>query len=82
MKLLLVLAAVYLGIWLWRSGRLADKKEKASRPTATAPDKDTGAEPATMVTCPHCGLHFPQTEAVPGKRGDYCSAAHRQQAEA
>jgi uncharacterized protein len=34
--------------------------------------------PAAMVRCAHCGLHLPQTEAVPDDAGrSYCSTAHR-----
>ena len=31
MKLLLVLVAVMVGVWMWKSGRLAAKQERATR---------------------------------------------------
>jgi uncharacterized protein len=34
-----------------------------------------------MVRCPVCALHLPHTDAVAGRTGQYCSEAHRQQAE-
>jgi hypothetical protein len=34
-----------------------------------------------MVSCPVCGLHLPQPEAVAGNNGlYYCSHEHRQRA--
>jgi uncharacterized protein len=35
-----------------------------------------------MLRCAHCGTHLPQTEAITGRQGHYCSLAHRQQSEA
>ena len=74
MRLVLLLAAVLLAIWAWRSGRgdAADKQVK--RKPAPPPLQDMGR-------CQHCGVHFPQAEAVRGKAGSYCSPEHRQAAE-
>lgn len=71
MKFLLVLAVLALGLWLWRSGRAgANKPDAAAPPPAQA-----------MIACAWCQVHVPRAEALPGKRGHYCCAQHRQQAE-
>jgi uncharacterized protein len=74
-KLFLVLAVGLLLVWLWRSGRNAsnDSPDQAQQ----HPDHDT----SSMVACKHCGLHLPETEAVKGLQGMYCSLAHMHQQE-
>ncbi len=52
--------------WAWRRTR-----GSATQQPPTAPPTQE------MVTCAHCGIHLPHTEAVAGSRGQYCSAAHR-----
>jgi uncharacterized protein len=74
MKLLLVLAVVFIGFWIWRSGRLA-RKSKARH---AAEDATKAIE---MVRCEVCGVHCAKSEAVLGRHGAYCSAQHRGQAE-
>lgn len=74
MKLLIVLLAVLAGVWLWRQRRSVPPpgaSTRSSRPAA----------PQEMAQCAHCGLHLPRDEALAGRHGVYCSAAHRQQAE-
>lgn len=75
MKLLLVLAAVLLGVWLWRSGRLKKKQDRQSDRPPASPD------PVTMICCGQCGVHLPKAEAVEGKQGMYCSVQHQLSAE-
>lgn len=74
MKYLLVLAVVLIGVWLWRSGRQSDLEDRSRQ---KAPKRSKG-EPGIMVACVHCGTHLPQSEAVHGPGGVYCSAEHRQ----
>jgi uncharacterized protein len=31
-----------------------------------------------MVACLQCGTHLPESEAVQGRQGAYCSTEHRQ----
>jgi uncharacterized protein len=55
---------------------------KRSRPTVRPPKAEASPKPAEalpqdMVSCAYCGLHLPQTEALPGRGGQFCSAAHR-----
>jgi uncharacterized protein len=72
MKFLLLLFAVFVLLWLLR-GSL----QRARRPPPSAP-KPPGAEPPQpMLSCAHCGLHLPRDEALPGRGGVFCGAAHR-----
>lgn len=76
MRALLVLAIVVLAVWLWRSGRRDISGTDRPAPPATPPS------PQEMVRCAHCGVHLPRSDAVAGRLGLYCSAEHRQSAEA
>jgi uncharacterized protein len=78
MKFLLVLAVVLIGFFVWRSNRVA-RKPPAERPAPRDGASETRS--IEMVQCAACGLHCPQTDAVAGKHGVYCTAQHRQQAE-
>jgi uncharacterized protein len=71
MKLLLVLAALAVGLWLWRSGR----------PSVGKPNETPPRQAQTMFACALCQVHVPQADALVGKRGYYCCEQHRQQAE-
>lgn len=74
MKVLLVLVAILIGVWLFRSNRKAPSKPKR-----------TAAQPNTaqleMVRCLHCDVHLPKSDAVAGRQGTYCSLEHRKRAE-
>jgi uncharacterized protein len=76
MKYLLIFGLVMVVFWLWRS----------SRQKITPPPADNARPPPTtrtteVVACAVCHVHLPRTEALAGKHGLYCSAAHRQQAD-
>ena len=71
MKYALIFGLVLVVIWLWRSSR----NKVASPPVARA----QVAKSTEVVACAVCSVHLPRIEAVAGKRGLYCSAAHRQQ---
>ena len=75
MRFFLLLLAVLVGIWLWRSNRRVDPKLKRQQARAAAP-------PQVIVRCALCAVHVPSGEAVQGKNGAYCSADHRHSAEA
>ncbi|CAN7641003.1 PP0621 family protein [Variovorax sp. LjRoot84] len=78
MKYLLVLAVVFVAIWLWRKNR---RDEMRSRPPPPPPATPAVGAPQAMVRCAHCGLHLPAADAISGPDGAvYCSAAHRQAA--
>ena len=75
MKYLLILAVVMIAVFVWRSNR-EGRNPPASRP------RDGGEFKAIeMVRCDVCGVHCPRTDALAGKRGVYCTAQHRSQAE-
>jgi len=89
MKYLLVLAVLWVAIWLWRKNRreemrdamrdaMRERAAKAQQRVPTPP-----GPPQAMVRCAHCGLHLPATDAISGPGGAvYCSAAHREAAAA
>ena len=74
MKFLLLVFVVLMGVWLWRSNRLA--APKPGRQEASAAN-----EPQDMVSCAFCGTHVPAGDAIQGKEGIYCSAEHLARAE-
>ena len=69
MKCLLLLVAVLALVWLLRS---SVRRMRAPPPTATGP-----ATPQAMLACAQCGVHLPANEALPGRGGVFCGAAHR-----
>ena len=76
MKFVLLLAAVFALIWLVRGGlrgRVPPPRTDAREPGAAGA---TGA-PTPMLTCAQCGVHLPRDEALPGRGGVFCDAAHR-----
>jgi uncharacterized protein len=78
MKFLLVLAVVLIGFFVWRSNRVGQKPPAAGPASGKGSGETRSIE---MVQCAVCGLHCPRTDSVAGKRGIYCTAQHRQQAE-
>lgn len=71
MKLLVLLLVLLFGVWLWRRGRRQ----------ADAQTDQAQRRALPMVRCAHCQLHLPGQDAVVGHQGQYCSAAHRREAE-
>jgi uncharacterized protein len=74
LKLVVLLAVVLLVLWIAKvaRGRVA--------PPPARPPRDASGE--VMLSCVHCGVHLPTSEALPGRGGVYCSAAHRALGEA
>jgi uncharacterized protein len=74
MKLLLIVAVLWLALWLWRSKRVSNSggKQRQSRPAPA---------PQDMISCTLCSLHVPVADAVQGKKGIYCSPDHLHRAE-
>lgn len=68
MKFLLVIAVIVLVLWLARAARRAPERTGAPKRPAALED---------MVSCAHCGVHLPRSEALPGRGGLFCGAAHR-----
>jgi uncharacterized protein len=74
MKYLLILVIAGVVYWLWRSARQEGKQVRHSN----EPRKPNApGVPQSMLRCAHCGVHMPETDAVRGRRGVYCSAPHR-----
>ena len=68
-RVLLLLALVLAVVWLARGGRRRVAQRDASSPPVPPQEE--------MVTCSHCGLHLPRSEALPDRSGHFCSEAHR-----
>ena len=67
--------ALSVGPLLAACGGLGGKGPQAG---FTAPPPPGRANvPAIMVACRQCGTHLPETEAVRGQQGTYCSTEHR-----
>lgn len=71
LKLLIIAAAIGLLLWLV-FGRSAGNGKP---PRSGGRDGRGGAE--EMVSCAHCGVHLPRSEALAARSLHYCSAAHR-----
>jgi uncharacterized protein len=65
-KLLLLIFVVLAVWWLAKGFRRKD-------PARDAPE----AAPEQMVTCSHCGLYLPQSEAIAEGDKFFCCAEHR-----
>ena len=76
MKYLLLILLLCLVIFLLvvKRARPPSAKPKPEPPTVTLPQD--------MLSCAQCGLHLPRDEALPGRGGVFCSAAHRSAHEA
>lgn len=73
MKLLLLLIAVFVLLWMLRgTWRRTRRPPGGNAPGAQAPDV-----PQPILACAQCGLHLPRDEALPGRGGVFCTAAHR-----
>lgn len=70
--LLIVLAVLFL--------MLGARRSRPNEPEARKPPPP--APPQAMLSCAECGMHLPADEALPGKGGVFCSAAHRASFEA
>lgn len=70
-KILIPLLAALAIVWLWRRGQQTHRVPPHREPRVPLP----------MVPCARCGVHVPRNQAVHGKHGDYCCAAHQREAE-
>jgi uncharacterized protein len=74
-KFIVLLAVVFLIVWLVRGGRPG--RSVPPPPSAPPPPANAAAAPDTIVSCAQCGLHLPKTDALPGRGGVFCGEAHR-----
>lgn len=73
MKYLLVLIVVIAAISIWRSKRRVETPKRPTAAPASAP-----RQLQNMLSCAHCGLHFPQSDAIMGANAQpYCCVEHR-----
>jgi uncharacterized protein len=70
MKYLILVGVIAVALWWLRMQR--NTSNSSDNP------KSTGQQPQNMVRCAHCDLHLPQSDAVKGSLGLYCSNAHLQ----
>jgi uncharacterized protein len=74
MKYLLVLVVVGAVLWLMFGRDRRAGRAEATRQAAPAKPKT----PVLMLTCAHCSLNLPRTEALFDASGrPFCSEAHR-----
>jgi uncharacterized protein len=67
-RILLLLVALFILIWLVRSALAARKRGGAPQ----AP----GPEQGELVRCAHCGVHLPRAESRSAGGRNYCSEEH------
>lgn len=72
MKLLVFLIAVLALLWLVRGS-----VQRRMPPRRPEPPREPPGTPRPMLQCAQCGLHLPRDEALPGRGGLFCCAAHR-----
>jgi len=75
MKYLLLLALLAGLFFVLGIKRGRPREPEARKPQPPVP-------PQAMLRCAQCGMHLPADEALPGKGGVFCSAAHRTSFEA
>ncbi len=78
MKIVLVLLAVIVGIWLFKSSRRASSGSDSGPAGKPKPSAPLALE---MVQCSYCAVHLPRPDAIEGSKGVYCSMNHKKQAE-
>lgn len=75
MKYLLMLGLLAVVFFMLGARRGRPAEPEARKPQAPVP-------PQAMLRCAECGMHLPADEALPGKGGVFCGAAHRASFEA
>ena len=70
MKYLVLMGVIGVVLWWLRMQR--NTSDTGNSRTAS------GEQPQSMVRCAYCNLHLPQTDAVHGTTGVFCSTAHQQ----
>lgn len=68
MKYLFLFALLGVVWWMWK------KRNEHLPPDISAP-RDPA--PEKMVTCAHCGVHLPESDAIREGGRAYCTRAHR-----
>ena len=69
MKLVLLLLAVLVLVWMLRGSVRRNLPRRAEPPPSAGMQQ--------MVTCAMCGVHLPRDESLPGRGGVFCDEVHR-----
>ena len=73
LKFVIIAVAIVLLIWL-----LLGRNAPSDKPAPGAKrDRRADGSAEEMVSCAHCGVHLPRSEAIAARSLHYCSAAHR-----
>lgn len=72
----IVLLAVVAFMFGFKRGRPVER-DRAAAPPPAPPAAPPERALEDMVSCAECGTHLPASEALPGRGGQFCSAAHR-----
>ena len=82
MKILIALVILVAIIWLVRAARKDEPKAgDHTAPVAKPVSPIEVSKPTQVLQCHHCGVHVPASDCVPGKKGVYCTVAHREAVE-
>ncbi len=74
MKFLLLALVIGIGLYFLLGRSRHRSNDEGRPPSPPAPPAGGG----TMLSCAHCGVHLPSSEALVDTRGrHYCSEAHR-----
>jgi uncharacterized protein len=73
-RLLVAVVLVVLAVWMLRRALRGPDPGAGADGGRAAPPSATQGE---LVRCAQCGVHLPRDEALPGRGGVFCSAAHR-----
>lgn len=75
LKYLLLLAIAWAIWWAWKKGKEAERQVDDAETKRQKP-----VLPERMVTCAYCGVHLPESDALPADGRHYCHEAHRKAA--
>lgn len=75
LRLVLLIAAVLLLVWMLRGIGRGGRKEPP--PAGGAARRTDALETTAMVACAHCGVHLPSSDAVEARGLHFCGEPHR-----
>ena len=74
MKFIVLVIAVLALVYLLRASL---RRMRQPPPSQKGKGMGEADAPTQMLSCAQCGLHLPAGEALPGRGGVFCGAAHR-----
>ena len=74
---LLFFLLVALTLYVLLRGVAGAANKKVRRGASRSPRDDSRADLVLMVSCSHCGTHFPVSEALKLGKKSFCSEEHR-----